>query len=910
MDLHRHDEYSTFDGFGKARELAKVAKELGHTALGISNHGNTNGLIQHYFGCKENGIKPIMGVEGYMLPKYTPQHRGFHLCLFAKNKKGYENLNTIQWKADAQKYYNPIWDFRILKKYSKGLICTSACVAGYLAQCVIKKEKAKAIKFIETAVDIFRDDFYIEIQPYKISDPGVQEKVNVALIKLACGMGVKCILTSDSHRGRKDELETYIKMHEMANHDRERIVGTYSERYMPSDMEMAKRFVKMHKGDFGLEEAKRMAKEMIRNLKEIEDKVDDVILEDLPLNLPKVTGPDEDSFKVLRRKCKQGLNDKGLLNKKYIDRCNMELDVIKHLNFSDYFLIVADYVNWAKDQGIAVGPGRGSACNSLVAFALGITNVDSLLFDLDFRRFLRKDKTKFPDIDIDFQRSRRAEVIRYVVDTYKGQTARIGSYGLYKVDNLINDLAKVSGLRITKDVDESEVDHNKAEIREIKSHVNKFIFEDELDHKGLLESQESQMYNKMYDGIITHFSRLYKKVRFIGTHSAGVAVTGGNILSYTGLRTDKVGDLYANYDLNDLENINIIKFDMLGLKTMESIAELRELTGIEEFNYDWITDEKVMEVFSTGKTDGVFQFDKNSVKGLLQKINCDCFRDISAANAMNRPGPLHMGMPDEYANNKENIEEAKQSHIWEYTKDTYGTLIYQEQIQRICVFLAGMTWPEADKIMKMIGGQSQSEDAQRIFEENKKKLGSKFIKGCIANGLPKDEAESIWDMMMVYSFNKGHSDGYSLISVEEAYYKAYHPVEYWLCKLKYAINDDEKYKFSTKAVADDIFIFLPHVNYSTPHARIRVFDGEKTIQRGLIDLKGVGEKAADEIAAERKRGGIFTSRDNFLDRCKSRVVNKRVLEILEEQGAMCFKKDTYLNRCMKLNSTLMAQSLK
>lgn len=392
-DLHRHDEYSSFDGFGKANELAKLAKELGHTALGISNHGNTNGLVQHYIACNEIGIKPVMGCEGYFLPVYKEQNRGYHLCLFAKDSIGYHNLNALQYEGEKQKYYNPIWTFKLLEEYHEGLICTSACIAGYLAQCLKENNKQQAKKFVTKMVEIFGDDFYIEIQPYKISEKGLQEKVNAMAIRLAKQMGVKCILTSDSHRGANDDFPTYLKMHEIAGHDLDSIEATYRERYMPSDDEMRKRFIKMHEAEFGASGARRMADEMLSNLKEIESKVDGKMFDGFKELLPKYS---DDSEKLLKQKIKDGLSKKGKWNKEYQERVKQEFKVIKSLGFHDYFLIVSDYVNWAKSQGINVGPGRGSACNCLIAYALGITEVDSLLFGLDFRRFLREDKKKMP----------------------------------------------------------------------------------------------------------------------------------------------------------------------------------------------------------------------------------------------------------------------------------------------------------------------------------------------------------------------------------------------------------------------------------------------------------------------------------------------------------------------------------
>ena len=914
LDLHRHDEYSTFDGFGKARELAKLAKELGHTSLGLSNHGNTNGLVQHYLGCKEEGIKPVLGVEGYFLPKYKPQDRGFHLNLFAKNHKGYRNINELQFEGEKQKYYNPIWTFELLEKYHEGVICSTACVAGYLGQCIKNNEKEKAVKYLKKMVDIFGDDFYIEIQPYKISEEGLQEKINKVSIKLAKSLGIKCILTSDSHRGRKEDFDTYLKMHEVAKHDLEHIEETYLERYMPTEKEIMRRFVKMHEKDFGKQEAIKLAKWMVRNLEEIEDKVEEDIFKDLEQLLPVFS---KDSNKMIKDNIKNGLKKKGKWTSNhpetgldYISRVKEELDVIETLGFQDYFLIVADYVNWAKSSGINVGPGRGSVCNCLIAYALDITEVDSLLFDLDFRRFLRKDKKKLPDIDIDFETSRRQEVIQYVTNKYKGRTARVASYGLYKVDNLINDLAKVCGLDTTgKEIDTQQKAAYKNEIAAIKSFVGRYIDEDgNLDTDGILKSAESRMYNKSYDNIITHFTKLYKKVRFIGTHAAGVAVTRDNILDYTALRIDKNGDIYTNYDLNDMENIHVVKFDMLGLSTMESIGELRDKTGVRVVYDEIVKDPKVIELFHDGNTSGIFQFDKKAVKDILVKIDCDCFGDIVAANAMNRPGPLKLKMPEAYAENKTNLEESKNSIYYDYTEDSYGTVIYQEQIQRICVYIGGMSWGDADKVMKMIGGQSQSEDAKREFEKNKKELHDKFVEGAIKNGLSEEEAEQMFDTMLVYSFNKGHAVGYSLISVEDAYYKVYHPTEFWYCKIKYAPTDADYDKFCNLAVKDSCVIFLAHVNYSKEKMAIRTVEGEPCLQKGLSEIKDVGEKAAMEIYAERRRGGVFTSYDNFYDRCKSRVVNEKVIRKLREAGALEFDKKVYLKRVTKYNSAMYSRA--
>ena len=464
FDAHRHDEFSFFDGSGKAIELAQLAKEKGYTALGLTNHGNTSGLIQHYDACKAVGIKPVLGVEAYFLPVYKENKRGFHLCLYAKNLEGYKNINAIQSEGEKQKYYNPIITFEILEKYSEGVICSTACVAGFLAQCIINNKHLQAKKFLKRMLKIFGDDLYIEIQPYKVSEKGLQERVNVEAIKLAEEFGIKCIFTSDSHRGRKEDLESYIAMHMLKNKNPEyvnHIRNTYSARYMPNKDEMQKRFLKMHENDLGIAKCKRIIAEVERNMDEFEEKVEGDIIDQLSsvYSLPKFD-EEQNSYVLLKSKVKEGLKEKGIYKKNYIKRALEELKVIKSNNFEDYFLIVQDYVKYAKNKGIVVGVGRGSGCNCLINYALGITEVDPIIFGLDYKRFIREDKKQLPDIDVDFETDRRNVVIEYMVNKYKGHAVQIASYGMYKVDNLVNDVVKL--------YDEME----KEDIKNIKKLVN------------------------------------------------------------------------------------------------------------------------------------------------------------------------------------------------------------------------------------------------------------------------------------------------------------------------------------------------------------------------------------------------------------------------------------------------------
>lgn len=917
LDLHRHDEFSRFDGFGKSKDLAAIAKELGYTSLGISNHGNTNGLVMHYFDCIDNGLKPILGVECYFQPKFDKEKKSYHLCLFAKNLVGYGNINRIMFEAEKQKYYTGKVTWDLLEKFSDGVICTSACIAGFVSQALANGKRELADKAIKKFKDIYGSDFYIEIQPYEISEKGLQEKVNVELIKLARENKVKCILTSDSHFGKKEDFDTYCKMHELADHDLEMIRSTYSERYMPTEKEIMVRFYKMHKKDFGEEQAKKMAKGMIKNLQEIEDKVEERIFDGLKQILPQIE-EGHDSYDVLVSHVKQGLKEKGVWSKEYWERCKGELEVIQAHGFADYFLIVQDYVKWAKDRGIFVGPGRGSVCNSEVAFALDITTVDSLRFGLDFRRFLRMDKKKLPDVDLDFETDRRQEVIDYMIEKFPGHASQICNYGLYKIDNLINDLAKKCGLDTTgKEIDEDEKKARKRVIADIKTFIKKHEDMEGIDFETIRDSKEAKYYNEKYDDIMKHFEGLYLKCRFIGTHAAGVAITGASIFDYTSLTLNKDGKPFTVYDLSDLDRINIVKFDFLGLKTMQSLGELRKLTG-KDNRFDiaeHLDDDRIYEEFKKANTDGVFQFESSSAKSILQDIQADCFEDLVAASAMNRPGPLQLKMPHTYAQNKFNQDEAKNSEYWEYTKETYGTIVYQEQLQQICVNIGKMSWEETDKVMKIQKRSGQNKQAMTGANAKaiqlREDLIKSFVKGAMENGYTEQQALDLFEKMLVYTFNKGHAVGYTLISFEEMYYKVYHPTEYWYSKVKYAIDDEQKRKFMEKAVVDEALIFLPHVNYSRERTSLRKEQGGKVIQLSLSDVKGIGEKAANFIEQERKKNGVFTSVDNFLDRCvvKGSPVNKGVIELLKTEGALEFDKKVYIKRVTKYNSALYTRGL-
>ena len=495
-------------------------------------------------------------------------------------------------------------------------------------------------------------------------------------------------------------------------------------------------------------------------------------------------------------------------------------------------------------------------------------------------------------------------MIDYVINKYKGKAIQICSYGMYGIDNLVNDLAGVCGLKTTKEVDEYEAQDNKRTISELKSYIRSFVIDDELNIQALLDGYRTDEYNENYDNIIKHFSKLYNKIKYLGKHAAGVAVVGTDISDYTCVitRDRKTGALSSCYDKDDLEHINCVKFDMLGLKTMSEMRELKEHTGHIITESDEESDE-VLEAFREGKTDGIFQMEKSAPRKILSMIKCDCVNDVIAVNALNRPAPLQLHMHETYAHNKLSGNVDTTTPYYRYTKETYGTMLYQEQTVEVAQKVGHLTAQQSFdmlKIMKKAENLTKPEYVP-IIEQMKKD----FYNGCKSEGLTKEQTDAIWASMLIYGFNKGHSTGYALISIDQMWYKLHYPTEFWYVKMRYANNDSDLFKYSECAVKDGAVVMLPHVNY-TAKTSMRKIDEENVIQQGLSIIKGVGEKAAEYIMEERKKG-VFTSYDNFYDRCKSRSVTTRVIGILKEQGALEFDKKRYMSRVVKYNSSLMAR---
>lgn len=882
FEIHTHDEYSLFDGFSKAEKNAKKAKLNNQKALGLTNHGNITGLIKHFKACKEEEVIPILGCEFYFQPKIDKEKPKYHLCLYAKNMQGWKNLNKLTTisNSDDHYYYTGVLSFEDLRNNSEGIICSSACIGGYIAKLVTENNLEKAEKAADKFYKIFEEDFYIEIMPFELEGNGlkdIQITTNKKLLEIAEEKGISAIVTSDCHYTNQEDFDTYQKMHEI----KKSTYGShYQDRYMHSEEEIDERIKKYHP-----KYEKFIKSGMKKFFKTTEDIFDWFVFDDV--DMPQYSEDSELTYKTMVKQCIGKLKEDGKTSQTYKDRLKFELDVIKYHGFQDYFMIVSEYVNWAKEHDVPVGPGRGSAGNSLVNYALNITDLDPVYFDNNFDRFLRKDKKKFPDIDVDFCTKKREKVIKHILEVYPGQAAQTLTYGTYNVLNLVNDLVKPCGLT------------DKEEIKKLKKFL--YLYCDDSEHvinESLLNKSEAKFYNKNYDNIIKHFVKMYGKVRFFGTHASSVILCS-DIESQAGLL--KIGGLHrTSFDLKDIEFLKLVKLDILGLSTVTKVDALRKKTKTK-FTYDILEDEKMLERFNEEGMANVFQFESASACDIARRINITSFEDIVVSTCLNRPGPLSMGLDKKYAEAKANPN--KSNPWYKYTANTYGILVYQEQGMAICRNI-GMLDPEnTDKLVKA--------DILHISKEQQDIWKTEFYKGAKKYGLSKDEMEEVFGSLLLYSFNRGHGVAYAMLSAELMYYKTYYPLLFWYYTLKHENNEDKIKIQKANAVKEGIVLLLPHVNGSADFS-IQTIDGEKCIQEGLSTLKGVGEKAAIEIVKERKARGDFTSEEDFLERISEhidkRICNKRSVEVLKEEGALTFDEDVFYNRVAKYNKMLYIRS--
>ncbi len=885
--LHVHSHYSLLDGLPKIDDLIEKAKEYNMDSLALTDHGVMYGTTEFYQKAVKAGIKPIVGVEAYLVDgsrKEKIKKPRYHLVLLAKNHTGYKNLLKLTTLAHLEGYYyKPRIDWEILEKYHEGLIALSACIQGEVPQTVFKKGIEEAKKVTKKYLSLFGDDFYLEVQRHDRVEG--QEEANQALLKIGQEMGVPLIGTNDVH---------YLDLEDEEAQDVLLCLQTKKKKKDTDRMNMIGMDNSFRSGEVMAEIFSDM-KEVVSNTQEIVKKCN-LEIEMGKIHLPKFEIPGEKTDEeYLRELCELGLKkqypkyfdtDKNLtkeeleFKEKIKTRLEYELEVIGKTGFASYFLIVQDFVTWAKKNKIVVGPGRGSAAGSLVAYLLTITNVDPIKYDLMFERFLNPERISMPDIDLDFADTRREEVIRYVEGKYgRDKVSQIITFGTMAARAAIRDAGRVLDFeynycdRLAKMVPMftplKKAIEEVAELRE--------VYQNEPDAKKILDTALK------LEGVARHAS----------THACAVLITKDPLDENVPLQYASSGDktVVSQYSMKLVESLGLLKMDFLGLRNLtiieNAIKIIKNTKGIEiDIDKIPLDDKKTFELFSQGDTTGVFQFESDGMKRYLKKLQPSVFEDIIAMVALYRPGPLNSGMIDEFIERKHGRKKIVYNHpIMENAlKNSYGVIVYQEQVMQLSKDMAGFTGGQADTLRKAMGKKIASLMA---------KMKSEFIEGCLKNGLDRKLAESTFldmEKFAEYGFNRSHAACYGLIGYQTAYLKANYPVEFMAALLtanegdvdKVAIDVAECQKIGIKVLA-------PSINESFEHFTVVPSnkEGEKDkIRFGLLTIKNVGQNIVEKIIKERKNGGEFKNLSDFIERVRDKDLNKKSLESLIKCGAM------------------------
>jgi len=869
VHLHVHTEYSLLDGACRISELVAQAKKHKMPALAITDHGVMYGAIQFYKDAIRQGVKPIIGCEMYVAQqsrldrssqrKETPHH----LILLVKNNEGYKNLIKLVTLSYLEGfYYKPRIDKEILREHSNGLIALSACLKGEIPQCILQKNIKKAKEVALDFLDIFgEDNFYLELQKNGIPE---QEIVNENLIEISQELSIPLVATNDIHYINKEDArahEILLCIQTATNlSDPKRLKFSTDAFYFNSPEEMKENFSKVPQA---LENTIRIAEKC--NLE----------IDFRHAHLPEFKVPAEHNINTyLKELCYKGLNERySEITEQLEERLEYELSVIKKMEFEPYFLIVWDFVRYAKEKGIMVGPGRGSAAGSLVAYCLNITNIDPIAYGLLFERFLNPERISMPDFDIDFCYERREEVIDYVSKKYgNDKVAQIITFGTMAARAAVRDVGRALGIPYAR-VDtiakmipwEPNITIEKA--LKMESRIKELMKSDE-DIKKLIETASS------LEGLARHAS----------THAAGIVLSRKPLTDYIPLQKTAEGEICTQYAMAELEELGLLKMDFLGLRTLTVISNalkiIKHTRGEEvDINKIPLDDKKVYKMLSKGKCAGIFQLESEGMRDLVKRLKPESMEDITALLALYRPGPLGSGMIEDFINGKRGIVEIKYAHprLESILKETYGVIVYQEQVMKIASELAGFTLGQADILRKAMGKK------QKGVMEKQREL---FIKGAQKNNIKKNTAAEIFDLIAYfagYGFNKSHSVSYAFISYQTAYLKTHYTIEYMASLLTSIMGNNDKVALYIKECRNmNIEILPPDINQSLVNFTVV---GGKAIRFGLAAVKNVGEKAIKSIIEERKRNSNFTSLLDFCQRVDLRVVNKRVIESLIKCGA-------------------------
>lgn len=870
VPLHLHTEYSLLDGATRISDLVAHAKANNMPACAITDHGVMYGAIEFYKTAKEHGVKPIIGCEAYVTEgdikeKKAEKASNFHLVLLAKDKEGYKNLVKLTSIAQVDGfYYKPRINHELLEKYHKGLICLSACLGGEIAQGILKGNTQKAIETATYYKNLFGDDYYLELQDHGLEG---QAKVNEALLKISKDLDIGLVITNDSH---------YTKKQDAACHDILLCLQTGKTKNDPgrfkfqNDQFYIKNYEELKETFHWLDE--ETFEQAIDNTVKIADKCN-LIIDMGKSILPQYPVPANHTIEsYLDKVAREGLAQRyEEITPELQDRFKFETKIIEEMGFSAYFLIVSDFMKFARDNNVPVGPGRGSAAGSLVAYVLGITDIDPIEHNLLFERFLNPERVSMPDVDIDFCIETREKVIDYVSEKYgEDKVCQIITFGTLAARAAMKGVARVL------DIPYSESD----KLAKMIPSLPKTKIDDAL--------QAGMELKKIYDSNprvkeLVDFAKSVEGIKFnIGTHAAGVIISRDPLSDIVPVQKSKEGVIITGYPMGDIEKLGLLKMDFLGLRNLTIIANterlIKERTGKTlKINDVKLDDQRVYEMLSKGETDGVFQLESSGMKLLVKDLKPSVFEDLGALVALFRPGPLNSGMVKDFVQRKHGRAqvEYKDPRLEPILKDTYGTIVYQEQIMQIAQVLAGYTLGQADILRRAMGKKKAEEmDKQRaIFQEGAQK-----------NGVDPSVAKDLFDTMTefaAYCFNRSHSAAYALLAYQTAYMKAHHTIEYMSALLSSVnSNQDKIQQYIAECQKMGIEVLAPDVNSSgadfTP-------DGDN-IRFGLASIKNVGLAIVESIIEARKKAP-FKSFYDFLTNVDLKVLNKRTLESLIKAGA-------------------------
>lgn len=866
--LHVHTEYSLLDGASKIPELVAYAKELGMDSLAITDHGVMYGAVEFYQECTKAGIKPIIGCEVYLAKgshlDMTEKTR-YHLILLAENDIGYHNLMRIVSKGQLEGfYYKPRVDKDILRTYSEGIICLSACIAGEVPRLINSGNMDGARRCVQEYIDIFgKDNYFLEIQNHDIPE---EKTAAEGLRQLAQEFGIGLVATNDLHYVRREDAEAQDVL---------LCIQTTSNVDDPGRM-------RFPNDSFYLKSAEEMAElfggypEALENTCRIADRCN-VKLEFGHLLLPEFPVPEGfDAVSYLRHLCEEALPERyEVVDETVRKRLDFELDIINTMGYACYFLIVWDFINYCRSHDIPVGPGRGSAAGSIVAYLLRITNIEPLRYHLLFERFLNPERVSMPDIDTDFCYVKRNQVLDYVVRRYgQERVSQIITFGTLQARAAVRDVGKALGMSYTS-VDEVA----KMIPRELGITLDKAL-KSSNDFKRAYESRPEV--KKLVD-----LARSVEGLpRNAGTHAAGVIIAPRDLRDYVPLQQGSDSGVITQYDKNKVEELGLLKMDFLGLRTLTVIGDciqfIKETTGeIVDIDNIPLHDKETCEMLCRGETACVFQLESAGITKLVMDLAPESFEDLIPLVALYRPGPLGTGMAEDFIAGRHGQRTAEVLHplMEPILEDTYGVILYQEQVMQITSALAGFTLGQADILRRAMGKKKAKElDSMRAsFIEGAKRL----------HDIPEELSDRIFSLLQHfagYGFNKSHSVAYALVAYETAYLKAHWRAQYYAAFLNSVIGDGDKLSWYISVCKNDnIKILAPDVNES---GRDFTVLPNKTIRFGLAGIKSTGGAAVEAIISARSEGGPFTSLTDFCCRVNMRVVNKRVVENLIKSGAM------------------------